>query len=136
MAAFIFTEREKDYGGIHLGVPTSSIDVLQALADELTMFPPGHSRGVLLLEVPAELPRRIITRSGYRPLGALRIGTSVNALTRIQIEKRVGLAEFSSQGLVDFKSAIGSLQTSHGDILIAGDSGSWTDRLWFWPFEL
>ncbi len=135
VAAFFFTEREKDYGGIHLGVPTSSTDVLQALTDELATLPPGHSRGVQLLAVPDDLPRRIIARSGYRPLVALRIGTAVNAVTCIQIEKQAALVELSLQGLADFKIAITAVHSSHGDIVIAGDSGLWMDRLWFWPFE-
>jgi len=135
VAAFFFTEREKDYGGIHLGMPTSSTEVLLALTDELAMLPPGHSRSLPLLSVPDDLPRRIVARSRYRPLVSLRIGTAVNSVTRIQINNQAGIVTLSPHGLAKFKSAITLVHGSHGDLLAAGDSGSWTDRLWFWPLE-
>lgn|GEM_PF-2350328 len=135
VAAFFFTEREKDYGGIHLGVPTSSTEVLLALTDEMTMLPPGHSRSLPLRSVPDDLPRIIVARRGFCPLISLRIGTAVNLVSRIQINNQAGIVTLSPHGLAEFKSAITLVPGSHGDLLVAGASGSWTDRLWFWPLE-
>lgn len=135
VTAFLFKEREKDYGGIHLGVPTSSTEILLALTDELAMLPPGHSRSLSLLWVPDDLPRHIAAQRAYQSLDSLRIGTAVNSVTRIQINSGAGIVTLSPHGLAEFKSAITLMHGSHGDLLIAGDSELWTDRLWFWPLE-
>jgi hypothetical protein len=132
VAAFYFTERTKDYGGIHLGVPRSSTGSLLALTDELDALPTGHSRNVRLLSVGDDLPGSITGRSGHRSLAVLRIG-SADAVTRILIEKQAGVVALSQTGLSAFRTATASVHDTHGDILIAGDSGLPVDRLWFWP---
>lgn len=132
IVAFFFTERDKDYGGIHLGVPESSNDALLGLAHELDRLPPGHSRRLSLLPVSDDLPQRIAGRRRYCPLFSLRVGTSPEALTQIQIKKQDGTVMLSPNGLVEFRRAITLMHSSRGDLVLAGNSGLWTDRLWFW----
>jgi hypothetical protein len=136
VAAFFFTEREKDYGGIHLGVPISSTEILLALSDEFASLPAGHSRSLPLQPVPQALPRNIVVRCRYRSLVSLRVATAINSVTRIQIDGLVGLITLSAPKLKDFESAIRLMTSCDGDLFIAGNSGSWLDRLWFWPLEV
>lgn len=132
VAAFFFTRRERDYGGIHLGVPKT--EALLALVDELSRANPGHSRRVPVLPVPEDLPRSIVRGNVHQSLVSLRIGTSTVLTTRIQIENKAGIVMLSPRGLAEFNQAIALVHGSHGDLLVAGDSGLWTDRLWLWPF--
>jgi hypothetical protein len=133
LAAFFFTGREKDYGGIHLGVPASSIGSLVALTEELSRLP-GHSRKLPLYPVPNQLPLQIVDRR-CQSLVSLRIGSAVDSITCIEVKSGAGNIVLSPDGLAEFKKAITLVHSAHGDLVLAGKSGSWTDRLWFWPLE-
>jgi hypothetical protein len=134
VAAFVFTEREQDYGGIHLGVPDSSTEGLVGLTDEFAVSPLGHSRRLSLLPVPKDLPEQITPRR-YKALVSLRVGTTANSVTRIQVNDGVGTITLSLNGVAEFKRAIKLVHETKGDLLMAGESGLPTDRLWFWPLE-
>jgi hypothetical protein len=135
VAAFLITIRDKDYGGIHLAVPVTSINLLLLLADELKTFPQGHSRNLVLLSVPRELPYQILDRAEFVPLHKLRIATAPDNITYIHVEDKRGNILLSPGDLLEFKRILSLLTSSSGDLLIAGASGEWSDRLWFWPVK-
>jgi hypothetical protein len=118
-----------------MGVPASSINGLLAFTNELVELPLGHSRRLQLRQVPCDLPQSIAARREHCALLSLRIGTAVDSVTRIQIERRRGFVKLSPERVEVFRTAVMSMHDTHGDLLIAGDGGLWTDRLWFWPLE-
>jgi hypothetical protein len=135
LTAFVFTFREKDYGGIHLALRPESMPLLLTLMDELEEQPLGHSRRVPLLPTPEDVPRSIAARTGHRPLQALRIGSAADGVTRITIEKDTGLISLSPGSRAEFRRAVAGTAMGVGDTMVAGDSDSWTDRVWLWPMH-
>ena len=135
VAAFTFTRREKDYGGIWLGVGHGSCRILRALLEELRQQPPGHSRSVPLCAVPPQLPEAI-RRGGrriHRPLTALRIGAAADGKTRFSVTGDSGWIALSPAALIELGHQLDELERGVGDLGMGGDSGEWGDRLRIWP---
>jgi len=131
LVAFVFVERAKDYGGVHLGAPARSVSILSALIDEVGRTL-GHSRRVDLNPVPPDLPARIADRP-YRDLASLRLGSSTDGSNRIVVKGDAALISLSATGLQLLQDEIVRSGKGKGDVGLAGDSGDWSDRLWCWP---
>ena len=72
LTGFVFATRQRDYGGVHLGITHPGLASLQALATELSRTAHGHSRHVPLLPVRSELPHRIAAHLDYLQLASHR----------------------------------------------------------------
>jgi hypothetical protein len=131
LVAFVFVERAKDYGGVHLGVPARSVSILSDLIDEVSRTL-GHSRRVDLDPVPTDLPAGIADRP-YRDLASLRLGSSTDGGNRIVVKGESALVSLSATSLQLLQDEIVRSGEGQGDVGLAGDSGDWSDRLWCWP---
>jgi predicted Zn-dependent protease len=132
IAAFAFTTREKDYGGLHLGVSTRDATTLIALLDEIKAAQPGYSRRVPILGRPGDLPQQIYARGAYELVHGLRLGGSVDERTRIQMEGAAALVQLSQRDVAQLRNLLADLHRTGGDVCLAGDPSDWRDRLWIW----
>ena len=132
LVAFVFTERAKDYGGVHLGLPARSIRILSELIDEVSRNL-GHSRRINLDAVPPHLPAGIAAARPYRSLAVVRIGSSADGDNRIAVNDDGAVVSLSATGLQLVQHQIVRAGKGEGDVCLAGDSGNWADRLWCWP---
>lgn len=133
VAAFAFTTREKDYGGLHLVVGTGDVEILVALIAELGAAAPGHSRSLRLTGVPSEVPERIFARGAWRAFDSLRLGRAEDGGTRVEAGQTSAAAFLDGADLRHLERLVREALSSGGDQCIAGRTSSWTDRLWVWP---
>jgi hypothetical protein len=133
VAAFFFTTRPKDYGGVHLGVSPADAATLDALLDELARYPPGHTRRVPVTAPPATLPARILPRGHHEPLQGLRIGTPIDGRTSVYVTSGEATIRLAPAALARFRALLDEAFHTGGDMCLAGDSEEWNDRLWVWP---
>ncbi|MCG8417060.1 MAG: hypothetical protein MJE77_03840 [Proteobacteria bacterium] len=133
ICAWIFTERPKDYGGVHLGIWRRSVTILNRLIDELSSADDGFSRRLPLLTVPHQLPREIFPRSNYIKLARLRLGRAASSPSAIVITGTSASVALDSTQLVALRDLVAGIAAGRGDSCVCGDSDDWRDRLWIWP---
>lgn len=131
IAALSFTTREKDYGGIHLGVAAGDVAPLCAMLASIAAAPLDRRRQLALGGDVATLAGQVFPRGRFV------------ALTSIQLQRadRVHIAIAGGAGVVQLTAAaahrarerVAMAHQAGGDSCLAGDSEAWTDRLWIWP---
>jgi hypothetical protein len=127
VVAVVFGEREKDYGGVHVGVDASVLPKLRGML--VTLRRGAHS--LTLAEPPGDFARGIV--EGHSPRALRRLDFAAGEATRVTLSETSALVELSSVGAHAVSMALDSVAKREGDIVVAGDSDAWTDRLWFWP---
>jgi hypothetical protein len=131
VAALVFTTREKDYGGIHLGVSAADAPALSQLLESLAHAPPGRERRLAVGHDVTALAGRIFPRGRFSPLTSLRVHLADHV--QISIEDGAGLVALTASAVQVVAQRATAVHTSGGDSCIVGDPRVWTDRLWIWP---
>jgi hypothetical protein len=131
VAALVFTTREKDYGGIHLGVSAAGAPTLSQLFASLAHAPPGRERRLAIDHDVAALARQIFPRGRFSPLTLLRVHLADHV--QISVEDGAGLVALTASAAQVVGERVAAAHTTRGDSCIVGDPRSWTDRLWIWP---
>ena len=131
VAALVFTTREKDYGGVHLGVRAADARRLHQLLESISRAQPGHTRRLAISRDAAVLAGQIFPRGRFSALTSLRLQRADRV--RVSIEARAGVVELTAAAARAAGDRVAMSDTTGGDSCIVGDSGAWTDRLWIWP---
>jgi hypothetical protein len=131
VAALVFTTREKDYGGVHLGVGAADATRLQQLLESISRAQPGHTKRLAIGRDAAVLAEQIFPRGRFSGLTSLRLLRADRV--RVSVEARAGTVELTASAARAVGDRVAMAHTTGGDSCIVGDSGAWTDRLWIWP---
>jgi hypothetical protein len=131
VTALVFTTREKDYGGIHLGVSAAGAPALSRLFASLAHAPPGRERRLAVGHDVAAFARQIFPRGRFFPLTLLRV--HIADRVRISVEDGAGLVALTASAAQVVGERVAVAHATGGDCCIVGDPRSWTDRLWIWP---
>jgi hypothetical protein len=131
VAALVFVTREKDYGGIHLGVGRSDVPGLCQVLESIARAQPGHARRLAIGGDARELATQIFPRGQCSVLTSLRLQRAEHV--RISVEAGVGVVELTAAAARDAAERAAMASETGGDSCIVGDSDRWTDRLWIWP---
>jgi hypothetical protein len=127
VVAVVFADREKDYGGVHIGVDPSVLPKLRSML--VTLRRGAHS--LTLAVPPGEFAARIV--AGHSPRALRRLDFAVGEATRVTPSETSALIELSSAGMHAVSMALDRVAKGEGDLVVPGDSDVWTDRLWWWP---
>jgi len=127
VVAVVFGEREKDYGGVHIGVDAAAVPKLRAML--VTLRRGAHS--LTLAEPPADFAGHIVAEHSPRPLR--RLDFAAGDATRVTLGEASALVELSSAGMHAVSMALDRVAKGEGDLVVAGDSDVATDRLHWWP---
>jgi hypothetical protein len=131
VTALVFTTREKDYGGIHLGIKAERAPGLIQILASLAHAPPGRERRLRIDLDAASLAGRIFPGGRFSPLTLLRVHLADRV--RIAVEHHVGLVALTAAAAKVVSDRVAAAHATGGDSCIVGDPGVWTNRLWIWP---
>ena len=109
--------------------------MLDDLLAEIAHTPRGRSRSVSLVPIDDTVPQRVFPSAPFRRLGKLRIGLSENDAFAISVNDGEVLISLSNSALDEFREALAMLRAGQQDFCLVGDSGDYTDRVWFWALE-
>lgn len=131
VAAVVFSVREKDYGGVHLGVAAADVMMLTLVLESLASGQPGHVRGLTIGQDPRILARQIFPGGRFLALTSLRLQRADRV--RVSVNNSTGLVELTVTAAQATGDLVARVHATGGDACLVGDSGAWTDRLWLWP---
>jgi hypothetical protein len=131
LVALVFSVREKDYGGLHLGVAAVDVTPLEMFLKSITSAKPGRAQSVSVSSDAQILAMRILPHGRFQALSSLQFQRS--GQVRISVNSRKGVVELTAPAAEALGDLLARVHTSGGDTCIIGDSNTWSDRLWLWP---